>query len=141
MCWLPKLLVRRGAPWRWYCLNFWRVKAILCVTEKNRKKAIPELVRGLPESVRVGICQYSNSGSPRIGLGSIPIWGPTYTLDGSVIQSEVALYLNHIIVVWIVPSCYSGLAGYTHLHGFDRLEIHPYGHPLHGKVLKHLIYV
>ena len=64
-----------------------------------------------------------------------------YTLDGSVIQSEVALCLNHIIVVWFVPSCYSGLASSTHLHGFDRLEIHPYGHPLHGKVLKHLMYI
>ena len=63
-----------------------------------------------------------------------------YTLDGSVIQSEVALCLNHIIVVWFVPSCYSGLASSTHLHCFDGLEIHPYGHPLHGNMLKHFIY-
>ena len=53
----------------------------------------------------------------------------------------MALYLNHVIVVSFVPSCYSGLTGFTHLHGFDRLEIHPYSHPLHGKVLKHLMYI
>ena len=64
-----------------------------------------------------------------------------YTLDGSVIQSELALCLNHIIVEWFVPSCHSGLASSTHLHGFDRLEIHPYAHPLHQKVLKHFIYI
>ena len=64
----------------------------------------------------------------------------TYTWDGSVIQSEVAFCLNHIIVVWFVPSCYPGLVSSTHLHGFDGLGIHPYGHPLHQKVLKHCIY-
>ena len=63
-----------------------------------------------------------------------------YTLYGSVIQSEVALCLNSIIMVWFVPSCYPGLASSTHLHGFDGLKIHPYGHPLHQKVLKHFIY-
>ena len=42
-----------------------------------------------------------------------------YTLDGSVIQSEVALCLNHIIVVWFVPSCYPSSASSTHLQGFD----------------------
>ena len=61
-----------------------------------------------------------------------------YILDGSVIQSEVAFGLNHVIVVWFVPSYYPGLASFTHLHGFDRLEIHPYGHPLHQKALKTL---
>ena len=29
-----------------------------------------------------------------------------YTLDGSIIQAEVALGLNHVIVVWFEPSCY-----------------------------------
>ena len=63
-----------------------------------------------------------------------------YILDGSVIQSEMALCLNHVIVVWFVPNCYPYSANSTHFHGFDGLEIHPYGHPLHGKVLKHVIY-
>ena len=44
---------------------------------------IDESERGLPKSVWVGICQYSKLGSPRIGLGFNPIWGPTQTLgDG-----------------------------------------------------------
>ncbi len=43
---------------------------------------------GLPESVSVGICQYSKSGSPRSGMGFIPIWGPTY-----ILQSGVVLFL------------------------------------------------
>ena len=42
-----------------------------------------------------------------------------YTLYGSVIQSEAALCLNHIIVVWFVPSCYPSSASSTHLQGFD----------------------
>ena len=29
VCWLPKFLTRRGARWRWDCLNFWREKADL----------------------------------------------------------------------------------------------------------------
>jgi hypothetical protein len=53
----------------------------MCVTEKHTKKAIPISERGLPESVWVGICQYSKLESPRIGLGFIPIWGPIYTLS------------------------------------------------------------
>jgi len=57
---------------------FGEKRPILCVTEKNTKKAIPILERGLPESVWVGICQYSKSGSPRSGMGFIPIWGPTH---------------------------------------------------------------
>jgi hypothetical protein len=56
---------------------FGEKRPILCVTEENTKKAIPISKRGLPESVWLGICQYSKSGSPRIGLGFIPIWGPT----------------------------------------------------------------
>ena len=63
-----------------------------------------------------------------------------YKLDGSLIQSKVALCLNHVIVVWFVPSCYPGLASFTHLHYFDVLGIHPYVDPLHGKVIKHFIF-
>jgi len=59
---------------------FGEKRPILCLTEKNTKKAIPILERGLPESVWVGICQYSKLGSPRSGMGFIPIWGPTYPL-------------------------------------------------------------
>ncbi len=78
--WLPKFWVRRGVPWCWDCLNFWWVFADLVRDwKKNTKKAIPKPILGLPESVWVGIIQYSKSGSPRIGLGSIPIWGPTHT--------------------------------------------------------------
>ena len=53
-------------------------RPILCVTEKKPKTSIPILVWGLPESVWVGICQYSKSGSPHSAMGFIPIWGPTY---------------------------------------------------------------
>jgi hypothetical protein len=50
---------------------FGEKRLILCVTEKTHtKKAIPISVRGLPELI-------SKSGSPRIDLGFIPIWGPT----------------------------------------------------------------
>jgi hypothetical protein len=50
---------------------FGEKRPILCVTEKTHtKKAIPISVRGLPELI-------SKSGSPRIDLGFIPIWGPT----------------------------------------------------------------
>jgi hypothetical protein len=51
---------------------FGEKRPISCVTEKNTKKAIPIPIRGLPELI-------SKSGSPRIGMGFIPIWGPTYT--------------------------------------------------------------
>ncbi len=63
---LPQFLVRKGRS----CAG----------VKKNTKKAIPISERGLPESVWVGISQYSKSGSPRIGLGFIPIWGPTWVL-------------------------------------------------------------
>ncbi len=56
-------------------------RPILCVTEKKPKTSIPILVWGLPESVWVGICQYSKSGSPHSAMGFIPIWGPTYTYE------------------------------------------------------------
>ena len=61
---LPQFLVRKGRA----CARL----------KKNTKKGIPILVWGLPESVWVGICQYSKSGSPHSGIGFIPIWGPTY---------------------------------------------------------------
>ena len=38
----------------------------------------PHIGSGIPKPVWVGICQNSNLGSPRTGLGFIPIWGPTY---------------------------------------------------------------
>ncbi len=75
------------------------------MSEKNTKKAIPKPILGLPESVRVGICQYYKSGSPRIGLGSISIWGPTYTrFCGSSIQTVHAVkstcqYYVHIFEI------------------------------------------
>ena len=49
---------------------FGEKRLILCVTEMDKKKAIPILEWGLPES-------YSKSGSPKSGMGFIPIWGPT----------------------------------------------------------------
>ena len=64
-----------------------------------------------------------------------------YIWDGSVIQSGVALGLNHVKVVWFVPSCYPGSANSSLLHSFDGLKTHPYGHPLHCKVMEHLIYI
>ena len=39
--------------------------------------------------------------------------------DGSVIQSEVVLGLNHVKVVWFVPSCYPDLTISALLHGFN----------------------
>ena len=54
----------------------------------------------------------------------------------------MALGLNqHVIVVWIVTSCYPGSANSTLLCGFDGLRIHPYHYPMHQKVLKHFIYI
>jgi len=49
--------------------------------------------------------------------------------------------LNYVILVWFVYSCYPGSASLTHLHGFDEVKMHPYGHPLHRKVLKYFIYI
>ena len=49
--------------------------------------------------------------------------------------------LNHAIVVWFVPNCYPDSASLTHLQGFDGLRMHPYGHPLHPKLLNYLIYI
>jgi hypothetical protein len=46
---------------------------------ERRSKRGPRIRTGIPKSEWVGICQYSKSGSLRIGLGFIPIWGPTHT--------------------------------------------------------------
>ena len=64
-----------------------------------------------------------------------------YIQDRCVIQSEVGPGLNYVILVWFVYSCYPGSASLTHLHGFDEVRMHPYGHPLHRKVLKYYIYI
>jgi len=58
---------------------FGEKRPILCVTENKHQKSNPHMERGLPESVWVGICQYSKSGSPRSGMGFIPIWGNIYS--------------------------------------------------------------
>ncbi len=62
-----------------------------------------------------------------------------YIYYGSVIQSEMVPGLNHAILVWFVCSCHPGSDSLTHLHGFDEVRMHPYGHPLHLKVLKYYI--
>ena len=53
----------------------------------------------------------------------------------------MVLGLNHVIVVWFVPSCYPGSASSAPLHGFDGIRIHPYHYQMHQKVVKHFIYV
>ena len=40
-----------------------------------------------------------------------------YIYEREVIHSEVVPSLNHIIVVWNIPICYSDLASSAHLHG------------------------
>ena len=62
-----------------------------------------------------------------------------YTLDESLIQSGVALGLNHVILVWFVPSVYPKSAISTPLHCCYGVRIHSYVHPQHGKVLEHFI--
>ena len=47
----------------------------------------------------------------------------------------MALGLNHVMVVWFVPSCYSDFAISAQLYGFDEVRLYPYGYPLHQKVL------
>ena len=69
-------------------LNFWQEKANLVRDWKNTKKAIPILVRGLPELVWVGICQNSKLGSPQTSSGFIPIWGPTTSTVEQVKQHD-----------------------------------------------------
>ena len=63
-----------------------------------------------------------------------------YTLDESLIQSGVALGLNHVILVWFVASVYPKSASSSPLHCYYGIRIHSYIHPKHGKVLKNLIY-
>ena len=63
-----------------------------------------------------------------------------YALDESLIQSGVALVLNHVILVWFVLSVYPKSASFLPLHCYYGLGKHLYGHPLHGNLLKHFIY-
>jgi hypothetical protein len=63
-----------------------------------------------------------------------------YIKNRCVIQSEVVPGTDYVILVWFVYSCYPGPASLTHLHGFDEVRMHTYGHPLHWKVLKYFIY-
>jgi hypothetical protein len=55
---------------------FGEKRPILCVTEKNTKKAILAKFGRKLVPIR-GLSEISKSGSPRIGMGFIPIWGPT----------------------------------------------------------------
>ena len=64
-----------------------------------------------------------------------------YTLDESLIQSGVDLGLNHLILVWFVPSVYQKSAISTPLHCYYGVRIHSYVHPQHGKVLNHFIFI
>ena len=52
----------------------------------------------------------------------------------------MALGLNHVILVWIVPSVFPKSASSIPLHCYYGIRIHSYVHPQHGKVLKHFIY-
>ncbi len=64
-----------------------------------------------------------------------------YIYNRCFIQSEGVLGLTHVIVLRFVISCYpADSASSNHLHGLDGLRMHPYGHPLHQKVLKYFIY-
>ena len=63
-----------------------------------------------------------------------------YTLDESLIQSRVNLGLNHVIVVWFVPSVYQESVTSTPLHCYYGVRIHSHVHPQHGKVLNHFIF-
>ena len=82
--------------WCWVGNGFCEMKKQLVVvliylSTDAEERNIDESERGLPKSVWVGICQYSKSGSPRIGLGFIPIWGPTYhipVLFGGLVHSN-----------------------------------------------------
>ena len=60
-----------------------------------------------------------------------------YIYDGSLIQSELVLGLNHVIVEWIVPNCYSDSAAQpTSMVLWSKDD-----HLLHWKVHKHFIYM
>ena len=56
-----------------------------------------------------------------------------YIYNVSVIQSELDPGLNHVIVLWFVPSCESdsAISAHTHAHGFDEVRMLSYDHPLH----------
>ena len=49
--------------------------------------------------------------------------------------------LDHVIVVWFVPSCCSDSATSAHLDGFYEVRINPYNHPMNQNVIEHFIYV
>jgi hypothetical protein len=63
-------------------------------------------------------------------------WGAVF-----ILLSPPWLGLSLDIVVRFLPSCYPDSASSTHLHGFDGLRMHPYGHPLNHKVLNHIIHI
>ena len=63
-----------------------------------------------------------------------------YILDESLIHSWLALGLNHVILVWFVPSVYPKSAISTPLHCYYGVRIHSHVHPQHGKVLNHFIF-
>jgi hypothetical protein len=62
--------------------------------------------------------------------------------NGSLIQFEWVPGLAHVtvVVVYFVPSCYPCFAISAQTHVFDEVRMRPYGHPLHWKVFKLVIY-
>ena len=79
---------------------FGEKRPILCVTERNTKKAIPILVWGLPKSVWVGICQDSKLGSPQTTSGFIPIWGPTHIPALPFVSERCCGCCNQTLSTW-----------------------------------------
>jgi hypothetical protein len=63
-----------------------------------------------------------------------------YTLDESIIESEVDLGLYHVILVWFVLSVYPKLEISNLVHCYYGMRIHSYLDPQHEKVLTHFIY-
>jgi hypothetical protein len=49
--------------------------------------------------------------------------------------------LNHVIVLWFVPSGYSDSVRFSHLYIFYEVRMHQYVHPMHWTVLKHFVYI
>jgi hypothetical protein len=66
----------------------WDFRVSSPILERHSKWG-PHIGTGIPESLWVGICLYSKSGSPRIGMGFIPIWGPTHTPKKATFASRV----------------------------------------------------
>jgi hypothetical protein len=71
------------------------------VTEKKTKKSNPHIGTGIPESVWVGICQYSKLGIPHSDSGFIPIWGPTYTLQ--LLRLSISKAFSSLLCMLPVP--------------------------------------